>query len=491
MRRIGVPERRARLGWRHRLAGGAQAGRPGRGGAVAGRGAQRHPSSVYLSLLARMTGGGIADVQRALYEDKTLIRLLGMRRTVFVTTLDIAPVIQAACSRAVAANERRKLLGWLADSGVGDDVEGWLAEVEQAALSALAARGEATAAELATDDPRLQVQITLARGKPYEGKQNIASRILFLLAAQGQVVRGRPRGSWTSHQYRWAPLAPWCPQGLDGWTTEAAEVELARRWLEAYGPATAEDLRWWAGWTKTQVRRVLTELKPAEVDLDGVPGIVLAGDLEPPPEAEPWAALLPALDSTPMGWQQREWFLGEHAVPAVRPDRQRRPDPVVGRPDRRRLGAGPRRADRLPVPGRRRGRRGRGGGRQRGAAGRHAGPGPADRPHPRHDLAGAGTEQLTKRHRPGAVAGVPLPVRRGRGGRAVHLPVGALEREDDPPQGVPVRDRPIGHLAATISSSRFSNSRRDRAATTWQSWPSPFSAMKRRAPSWAWIDHSG
>ena len=313
VRRIGVAERRARLGWRHRLAGSAQAGDPIEVARSLVAVHSTDPSSVYLSLLDRMTGGGIAAVQRALYEDKTLIRLLGMRRTVFVTTLEIAPVIQAACSRAVAANERRKLLGWLADSGVGDDVEGWLAEVEQAALSALTARGEATAAELATDDPRLQVQITLARGKPYEGKQNIASRILFLLAAQGQVVRGRPRGSWTSHQYRWAPLAPWCPQGLDGWTTGAAEVELARRWLEAYGPATADDLRWWAGWTKAQVRRVLTELKPAEVDLDGVPGIVLAGDLEPPPEAEPWAALLPALDSTPMGWQQREWFLGEHA----------------------------------------------------------------------------------------------------------------------------------------------------------------------------------
>ena len=240
MRRIGVRERRARLGWRHRLAGGAKAGDPVEVARSLVAVHSTDPSSVYLSLLARMTGGGLADVQRALYEDKTLIRLLGMRRTVFVTTLDIAPVIQAACSRAVAANERRKLLGWLADSGVGDDVEGWLAEVEEAALSALAARGEATAAELATDDPRLQMQIMLARGKPYEGKQNIASRVLFLLAAQGQVVRGRPRGSWTSHQYRWAPLAPWCPQGLDGWATEAAEVELARRWLQAYGPATAE-----------------------------------------------------------------------------------------------------------------------------------------------------------------------------------------------------------------------------------------------------------
>jgi hypothetical protein len=314
---VSVRQRRARLGLRHRLAGGAAPP-----GALASDPVEvarslvavhsTDPASVYVALLARMTGGDIAGIERALYEDRTLIRLLGMRRTVFVATLDIAPLIQAACSRAVAASERRKLLRWLAESGAGDDVGGWLTEVEQVALRALAARGEATAAELATDDPRLARQIVLARGTRNEGRLNVASRVLLILAAQGQVVRGRPRGSWISHQYRWAPLAPWCPQGLDGWPTPDAEVELARRWLWSFGPATAEDLRWWAGWTKTQVRRVLTELKPAEADLDGVPGIILADDLEPVPEPEPWAALLPGLDSTPMGWQQREWFLGEH-----------------------------------------------------------------------------------------------------------------------------------------------------------------------------------
>ncbi|MGD0935666.1 MAG: winged helix DNA-binding domain-containing protein, partial [Streptosporangiaceae bacterium] len=297
MRRIGVRERRARLGLRHRLAGGTQAGDPVAAARSLVAVHSTDPSTVYLSLLLRMTGGDTGTIERALYADRALIRLLGMRRTVFVTTLDAAPVIQAACSRAVAANERRKVLGWLAESGVSDDVAGWLAGTEEAALRALTARGEATAAELAVDDPRLRVQITLARGTKYEGTQNVCSRVLFLLAAQGKVVRGRPRGTWTSHQYRWAPLTAWCPQGteaLDGWTTEAAEVELARRWLAAYGPATPDDLRWWAGWTKTRLRRVLTELKPAEVDLAGVPGIALAGDLEPPPEAEPWAALLPA-----------------------------------------------------------------------------------------------------------------------------------------------------------------------------------------------------
>jgi hypothetical protein len=312
MLRMNAAERRARLGPRHRLAGGARAGDPVEAARSLVAVHSTDPSSVYLGLLARMTGGGIADVERALYTDRTLIRLLGMRRTVFVTTLGIAPVIQAACSDAVAANERRKLLGWLTETGVSDDVDGWLTQVEHVALEALTARGETTAAELAGDDPRLRVQIVLARGKSYEGRQNISSRILLLLAAQGRAVRGRPRGSWTSHQYRWAPLTAWCPQGLDGWSPEAAEVDLARRWLDAFGPATADDLRWWAGWTKTQVRRALTALQPAEIDLDGVPGIVLPGDTEPSPPAQPWAALLPALDSTPMGWQQRDWFLGEH-----------------------------------------------------------------------------------------------------------------------------------------------------------------------------------
>lgn len=312
VRRIGVAERRARLGRRHRLAAEARASDPLD---VARDLVALHatdPSSVYLGAWARMTGGDAAAVERALYERRVLIRLLGMRRTVFVTSREVAPVILAACSRAVAARERRKLISWLAESGVADNPEPWLKDVEEAALRALTARGEATAAELAADDPRLQAQIVLARGKTYEGRAGVASRVLFLLAADGRVVRGRPLGSWASSQYRWAPLDGWCQGGLAEWATDAAEVELARRWLAAFGPATAEDLRWWTGWPAGQVKRVLARLGPAEADLDGVTGLVLPGDLEPVPAPEPWAALLPPLDSTPMGWSQREWFLGGH-----------------------------------------------------------------------------------------------------------------------------------------------------------------------------------
>jgi hypothetical protein len=242
-----VAERRARLALRHRLTADTRADDPAE---VARSLLALHgtdPSSVYVGAWARMRDGRVADVERALYEDRSVIRLMGMRRTVFVTSLDVAPVLQAACSRAVAARERRLLLGMLTETGVAADPAGiaaWLAEAEEAALRALKERGEATAAELASDDPRLSTELVMARGKSYEGRQKLASRLLLLLAAEGHVVRGRPRGTWTSHQYRWAPLTDWFPGGLADWDTQEAQLELARRWLRAFGPATADDLRW-------------------------------------------------------------------------------------------------------------------------------------------------------------------------------------------------------------------------------------------------------
>ena len=93
----------------------------------------------------------------------------------------------------------------------------------------------------------------------------------------------------------------------------AARAELARRWLHAFGPAPRADLQWWTGWTAGQVKQALDQLEIAEVDLDGTAGVMLAADQDAPPAAEPWAALLPALDPTAMGWRDRAWYVGEHA----------------------------------------------------------------------------------------------------------------------------------------------------------------------------------
>lgn len=312
--RMGLEERRARLGVRHRLAPGARGEDVVQ---VARAVVALHATdlaSVFLSALLRTRGGTPADLEQALYEDRTLLRMLGMRRTMFVVPTELAPAVQAGASDAVAVRQRALLLKHLAAAGQVAQEQGdaWLREVQEAVRAALLARGEATAAQLTADVPRLRLQIDAAPGKPYSRPTGITSRVLGLLAAEGRIVRGRPLGSWTSGRYRWSPAEKWLPGGLPAVPAEDARAELARHWLARYGPAPAADLKWWTGWTAAQVRRALAAVGAVEVDLGGTPGLVLPDDLEPVADPGPWAALLPALDPTPMGWAERGWFLGAH-----------------------------------------------------------------------------------------------------------------------------------------------------------------------------------
>ncbi|MGW2747646.1 winged helix DNA-binding domain-containing protein [Streptomyces sp. NPDC001450] len=310
-RHIGVAERRARLALRHRLAGTARAARPEEVAAslVALHGTD--PATVYLAVAARLAdpAKAVPETERALYEDRTLVRMHGMRHTVFVFPTELTAVVHASTGLTVAARERVSLLKDMAKAGAPD--AGWLAEVEASALAALARRGQATAAELTADEPRLREQFVYAAGKSYEGVHTVSSRLLRVLGVEGKVVRGRPLGSWTSSQFRWAP-APEHPE-LDA---VRAQADLLGRWLRACGPATEADLKWWTGWRVTEVRRALSAIGALEVSLDEGTGYVTDGDADPvPAPGEPWAALLPGLDPTAMAWQQRDWYLAADLRP--------------------------------------------------------------------------------------------------------------------------------------------------------------------------------
>jgi len=311
MRRIGIEERRARLGLRHHLAGTAKAGVVEVARDLVGLHAT-DPATVYLAARARMLDPRVAAVEQALYEDRALVRILGMRRTMFIEPVELMGVVQAACTDAIATQQRRLLVDLVGRAGLADDPPSWIEDVEKVAVNALEARGGATAAELAKDDPRLAQQIVFAEGKPYEGRQSVVSRILLLLAAEGRIVRGRPRGSWVSGQYRWSVVDAWLPGGVPAWSLQEAQAELVRRWLRGFGPATIADVKWWTGLPMGQVRRAVAETGAVEVDLDGTPGLVLPDDLDPVPAPEPWVALLPALDPTTMGWAGRDFYLDPH-----------------------------------------------------------------------------------------------------------------------------------------------------------------------------------
>ncbi|WP_121701560.1 winged helix DNA-binding domain-containing protein [Streptomyces sp. E5N298] len=312
-RHIGTAERRDRLALRQRLAGAARAGSPEEvaGSLVALHGTD--PATVHLAVGARLADAAktVEETERALYDDGSLVRMHGMRHTVFVFPTELTAVVHASTGRTVAARERSGLLRSMAQAGAPGAA--WLAEVEESTLAALARRGQATAAELARDEPRLKERFVYAAGKSYEGVHTVSTRLLKVLGVEGKVVRGRPLGSWTSSQFRWAP-APRHPELDPG----GAQAELLRRWLTACGPATEDDLKWWTGWRVTEVRRALAAMGAEAVSLDEGTGYVVAGDAGPVAgPSEPWAALLPALDPTAMGWQQRDWYLAPELRPTL------------------------------------------------------------------------------------------------------------------------------------------------------------------------------
>lgn len=313
MHRFDDDERRRRLGVRHRLAPGT---RDGDVVAAASCVVALHgtdPGSTFLAAWARTDGMGVDDVEHALYVDRTLVRVMAMRRTVFVSPVSDVPILVAGAGDDVAREERRKLVKLLADGGV-DDPANWLVEVEQIAHRVVAELGEITPADLITTDERLAKQVVLAAGTRNETTVRIASRLLTVLAAEGSIVRGRPKGSWTSMQFRWSALDRWAPPAAVALDPVAAETALARLWLARFGPATEADLTWWTKWTKTRTRRALAAAGAVEVDLDGVSGLALPDDLEHTGPVEPWGALLPALDPTTMGWKGRDWYLGDHGT---------------------------------------------------------------------------------------------------------------------------------------------------------------------------------
>ncbi|MEX0894092.1 MAG: winged helix DNA-binding domain-containing protein [Gemmatimonadota bacterium] len=310
---ISDAERRARLVARHHLDGTA----PDVVAAVRGVVAMHSsdPTTPYLAVRARVPDFATADLERALVEERTLWRLHAMRRTLFLVPAAEAGVFEAAASRDVARRERKRLEGWLRTEMDGERVPAFLAALEARVAEALADGTERSTRELSAAIPELGHEVTLGSGK-WTTRAPISSRVLFLMAMDGRIVRTRAAGSWRSSQYLWAAADGWfgtMPAPMD---PEPARVELARRYLAAHGPATLEDLRWWTGWTVKQTAAATAALDTLPVRLDGGGAGLLLADEEtaqgPPPS--PHVALLPALDPTPMGWKQRDWYLGPHAA---------------------------------------------------------------------------------------------------------------------------------------------------------------------------------
>ena len=308
-----MTERRARLALRHRLAPGAHAAGPTEAARSLVCLHATDPATVYLSAWARMDELAIADLDRELYDERSLVKHLSMRRTLFVFPRETLAVAQSGASDRVAEVERRRLIKDVDKAGLYPDGERWLGRASADVLAALADGREASSSELRDEIPLLEGAIEYGKGKTWGGMVPVGPRVLTVLSAAGQIVRASNSGAWISSRPRWASMETWLGEPLDPPPAAQGVAGLVERWLRSFGPGSAADIKWWLGQTVGAVRQALHDLEAVEVELDGgTIGHLLPDDLEPTPAPEPFAALLPPLDPTTMGWYERDWYLGPY-----------------------------------------------------------------------------------------------------------------------------------------------------------------------------------
>jgi hypothetical protein len=272
--------------------------------------------SVHLAAFARVDRLTLDDVDRALYQERSLVKQLAMRRTLFVFPRDLLGAAWGSAARRVEQVEARRVAKVVAEAGIADDGARWLEQACAAVLAHLSRTGPLTAQEVREQVPEVAGTVSQSPGKKYGRDAPLAPRVLTQLGLRGRILRGDNAIHWRTSRPRWTLTEHWLddvphPMGL-----EDGYAELSRRWLRTFGPGTAADLQWWLGSTKGAVTTALRDVGAVPVSLDSrETGWVLPDDVEPEPEVEPWAALLPVLDPTTMGWKQRDFYLArEHTA---------------------------------------------------------------------------------------------------------------------------------------------------------------------------------
>lgn len=292
-------ERRARIGARHALARRA----PDAVAATRAVGVLHatEPATVYLSLHARVDGLTRAQVDDVLYRERSLVKQLAMRRTLFAFPRDLLPAAWGSSSRRVLLAEAARIAKDAELAGAENGAV-WLERMRGRILAELAQEPAGlTAVEVRERVPEIDL---LGPGR---------HRVMTNLGLSAHVMRGENTQHWRVFRPRWRLTRDWLDpvpvpdEAADGFR------RLVAVWLERFGPGTEDDLVWWLGATKGLVRAALAELGAVPVATDAGAAWLLPDDplLDGHRTAdEPWAALLPVLDPTIMGWRHRDFHLG-------------------------------------------------------------------------------------------------------------------------------------------------------------------------------------
>jgi len=250
----------------------------------------------HLSLLARTKGYTAADLDEAVMQTRTLVRVPAMRGSIYLLPPALVPHALALTRLPSVETYTRMDIGSYAT--LTDRIE-----------------------QIAAEKPGTGNEIRAALGEKAP-KGEILRVVLRRMTHEGRIVRTRVRGGMSSQSYEYARMADWVNLPAERPSRAEALQTLAHPWLLANGPATAADLGWWAGVPLREAKEALVAIQARPIRVKGVEEPLLAmdellDDLANPLDNDDEIHPLPVWDSYLMAHRDRSRYLNEAHRPYV------------------------------------------------------------------------------------------------------------------------------------------------------------------------------
>jgi len=260
-------------------------------------------SAAELSIGRRLAGATRADVQRALWDDRTLVKTFGPRGTVHLLPTADLPMWTGALSALPSSvpmhpepvrfttDQADEVVAAIGDSLADDELT-----VDEL-TEALADRVGPWAVERTMD--------------AFQDKWPRWRQLTSTAAHRGVLCFGANRGRTVTYTnpHRWLP-------GFRPDDGTAALRTLVTRYLYAYGPATPQHFAKWSNIPPRRAVELFDELAGdvEGVELDGQPAWTVAGDTATPHRAQRGIRLLPYFDAYVVAGQPRDKLYPERAA---------------------------------------------------------------------------------------------------------------------------------------------------------------------------------
>ncbi|MFX0180802.1 MAG: winged helix DNA-binding domain-containing protein [Candidatus Hodarchaeota archaeon] len=248
----------------------------------------------YLTLFARAPDFKKEDFENELYIKKTLGRIRGMRKTLFIHTKKMIPIIHSATKHLI----EKLFEKYLNYRGISSEE---YKKLSSEILNLLSQKEKSTS----------EIKKAL-------NSQKDIGAIISIMCDEMAIIRTKPIKSWKDRRIRYASFKEYFPEiNINNYNEEEGLKILVKKYLNSYGPSTENDIVWWTGIIKSKIRKALDEFRDEITTIKISPlnhdFLILQTDLEKLNNLtlteDDVVNFLPQLDPYLMGYKDRERYI--------------------------------------------------------------------------------------------------------------------------------------------------------------------------------------